>query len=270
MTWKTPLACVVCLILGLVVGRFLPVAEDLDNETDNADRSKPKSTQRVSPRYTNGDQERSATREVNRDVLVGESGLDDTENPGALVVVPSSLLDEMSRAKGSRSLAQDLFSRDGKLEAYLQITDKEKSAIQRAWRQSQSAIRKLEKESARTEDLADGSVRITLPDLSDGMKEFGNDFKSQTSDVLGGNRAEAFLAVKQIGSLFSPSAGERVYTVKTEAVGNGRWRYHMRETGPGGSKTWVGETVPAAIRHITDAARINPNLNPPELEDDEE
>ena len=35
-----------------------------------------------------------------------------------------------------------------------------------------------------------------------------------------------------------------------------------------GRKVWVGDSIPDEIRHITDASKIDPEMNP-ELEDEE-
>lgn len=269
MTWKKTLSYLIVLLLGFVIGCVLPESVESPHDVEVVNADKPRSARRMPTKASLGSPSRSQGRGGARDMLVLESGLLGSEDQGALVVVPASLLDAMSEAKGRASLTQDLFSRDGKLEAYLQITDKEKSGVQHAWRKLQSDVRGLEKQLMRAEDLADGSVRITIPDLANEVKKLGSDFKARAHDLLGYNRAEAFLAIKQIGTQFSSIEGERIYTVRTETVGNGRWRYHMSEVGLGG-RTWVGETVPTAIRHITDAARINPNLNPPVLEDGDE
>ncbi len=197
-------------------------------------------------------------------VLDLDSGLADPDRDGRLVVVPASLLGTLSQAAGKRSMDQDLFSQDGALEAYLQITDREKKYVQQAWRSVQKEMRQYESNAAQAEDLDDGSVKITVPDMSLAMKGFGDEFSDTVKNALGENRADAFLQMKQVGRLLTAVEGEQVYKVKVESVGDGRWRYHMAYESPGGRRVWVGERVPDAIRHLTDAANIDPDMNPEE------
>jgi len=210
----------------------------------------------------------SGTRE-NLSELELNSGLGDPDRNGQLVVVPASLIGALSRAGGVRSFEQDLFSSDGEIEIYLQITDREKSTIQQAWRKTRKQVYQLESLSAKSEDMSDGSVRIIVPDLSVEMKDCGEGFQNSVSEALGGNRAEAFIQMKQLDRMLTPPEGARVWTVKVEAVGDGRWRYHMGYEGPQGRKVWVGDSVPKEIRHITDTAKIKPDMNPAGENEDE-
>lgn len=274
MFLKLPLIGVVCLVIGILLGRMLPGGGGVDVGNGEVDTPEQRPTIRANFNKKNwGEDVRSAGRVVDggeRGVLNGVSGLVDRPVDGPLVVVPASLLDYLSASGGRKSIIQDLFSRDGKVEAYLQITEKEKGSLRRAWREVRKKVKQLEANAAEPVDLADGSVRITVPDMTGAMSQFGEEFQSTVGDVLGGNRGQAFLAMKQMDSVFKPEAGERVYTVRVESVGNGRWRYHMSSTGPDGNKTWVGDSIPPAIRHLTDAAKIRPQMSPPEVDESEE
>lgn len=261
-------------MLGLLLGRILPSQEGGSESHESGDPAERKLASRVS-RQGGGRVDSSArwmrrsSPSENTADLALDSGLPNPDQDGPLVVVPASLLGELSQAAGMRSLGQDLFSQDGKMEQYLQITDREKSAVQHAWRVSRKQVRALEARAARAEDLEDGSVRITVPDLSEGVVGLGRDFLTSITDTLGENRADVFLQMKQVDQIFAPSAGERVYQVKVESTGDGRWRYHMSYESPAGRKVWVGDSIPEEIRHITDASKIDPEMNP-ELDDEDE
>jgi hypothetical protein len=201
--------------------------------------------------------------------VIADSGLTDLPKDANLVTVPTSLISELSLAIGTRSAGQALFSRDGKIEKILKITDQEKAVVQKAWKQSRHEINELEAGVSKSESLEDGSVKITVPDLANGMGALGEDFQATVKNTLGENRGEVFLAMKQVDRIFTPPAGERTYSVAVEAIGDGRWRYHMTLVGPSGRRVWVSEKVPDEIRHLTDAARIVPTMNPPSREDEE-
>lgn len=203
--------------------------------------------------------------------LLEVSGLSVPEDHGPLVVVPVAFLEGVSGSNAGVTLQKGLFGQDRSLEDLLQISEGEKVHLQRAWRKARRDIENSESNRLNFEDVEDGSVRITVPDMAEKFRLIGGEFETLTGEVLGVNRARAFLASKRIGEVFSPEAGERVYTVNVEAVGDGRWRYRMSSSEPGGAnKVWVGESIPQAYRHLTDKAQINPDLNPPEEEDSEE
>jgi len=267
---KTICACVVCLVVGVMIGRVLaPQAMvELKNKTEN------ESSVRKGTRYASS-QGQAGDRSVQRNrsdtgalELAGDSGLKDPNRDGKLVVVPASLIGHLSQAAAKRTLAQNLFSQNGEMEKYLQISDREKSRVQQAWRATQKEMRQYENNAAETEDLTDESVKITVPDMSLAMKGFGDDFQETVQETLGENRADAFIQMKQIDQILTPTEGDKVYTVKVEAIGDGRWRYHMSFESVDGRRVWVGESVPEEIRHITDAAKINPELNPAEEEEE--
>ncbi len=189
------------------------------------------------------------------------SGLPYPDQDGPLVVVPASLIGALSQAFSLRSVEQDLFTQSGKIEQILQISDKEKSHLQRAWGSLRDQIRLQEAHAVKSESLQDGSVRITLPDLQEDTLSLGEAFIEEVNHVLGENRGLAFLSIKQVEKIFSMSRGERVYTIKVESVGDGHCRYHMAYQSQQGRKVWVGDHIPKEIRHITDAAKIDPVID---------
>lgn len=117
-----------------------------------------------------------------------------------------------------------------------------------------------------SEELNEWSVRINLPDLATSFTSLGDDFRSTVHGALGENRGEAFLAVKQIDGMFSPLGGARSYTVTSESIGDGNWRYRMTLEGESGTRVWVGASVPEELRHLTDGANIAPSLDQDEAE----
>lgn len=266
MQIKTIGVCALCVVGGFVGGRVIPSGKD-DAATTAVDSSE---DSRIGRRVIAGSvsSEVRASRRIRSEsdaaVLDMDSGLEDPARDGKLVVVPAALVGKLSQAAGTRSLGQDLFSQDGEVELYLQITDREKKEVQQAWRTVQKEMREYESNASQTEDLEDGSVKITVPDMSLVMKGFGDDFNAAIKDSMGGNRAAVFLQMKQVDRILTPVEGDQVYTVKVEAAGDGRWRYHMSVESPSGRRVWVGENVPEEIRHLTDAAKINPEMNPEE------
>lgn len=265
MHLKAIIVGVFSLIAGILIGKWLPDAELAKNEELDVAKD---------IRLVNSKEDpTSADGVFNGDdpvPLQEASGFVEPEDHGPLVVVPVSFLEEIGEKHGGQSLELPLFGSDRTLEDLLQISEGEKISLQRAWRRARSRIQTSERQKLTFDDLEDGGVRITVPDMVGQFQLVGNEFQSRAREVLGVNRARAFLASKKIGAVFSPESGARVYTVSVEAVGDGRWRYRMSSTEPGGSsKMWVGESIPLAYRHLTDKAQIDPNLNPPEEVDEE-
>lgn len=262
------LACALCLLAGLLLGRL--------SSDPGADATEPGNTpasERSATRTggTNADgrarhlsKKRVTAQPEQDDTLATASGLHAPAANGPLVVVPASVLSNLSSQLGVRTFAQDLFSNDGRDEAGLQITDQEKAKVQRAWQQIRAKVKKLETGACTTRDLPDGTVQISLPDLTEAMTGLGGEFKSASADVLGDNRAEAFRAIKQTDKLFHRQKGEQTVTVKMEAIGNGLWRYHIvRRSGGQTVSQTIGSTIPASLRHLTDKAGIRPALPTP-------
>ena len=263
---KTILIAVVCLVVGLMLGRYLPSEDPSGGEGSEVDDTS--SQRRAVSRVSRRERIDSAHRGEGGGITA-DSDLTDLSQDADLVTVPTSLILELSLATGTRSAGQALFSRDGKIEKILKITDQEKAMVQKAWRQSRQKIQELEANASTSESLEDGSVKITVPDLAKGMGDLGEGFQSTVEKTLGENRSEVFLAMKQVDRIFAPSAGERTYSVAVESIGDGRWRYHMTLEGAGGRRVWVSENVPNEIRHLTDAAKIVPTMNQPSSEDEE-
>jgi hypothetical protein len=176
------------------------------------------------------------------------------------VLVPSELLAELSLAGGVRGLDHPLISRDGRIEEILGITEREKAELQTVWRESRKTLRETEATAAVVEELEDGSARLTLPDLSTQRQAAAHTFFSSVKGILGDNRGEAFLAVKQAQAAFAPHGEDWSCTISPESIGDGRWRFRMAIEDAGQRRVWVGETIPNELRHLTDAAHIVPSL----------
>lgn len=265
-------ACVGCLLVGLVLGRLLPGSGGESRGTSigqtNTGGPEQKASRAVGRSLSKPTRIRRSPE--NQQFLDRDSGLNDPERDGKLVVVPAALIGKLSQAAGARSLGQDLFTQDGEVEQYLQISDREKKELQSAWRATQKEMRMYESNAAQTEDMEDGSVKITVPDMSSAMKGFGDGFHASVVEALGENRADAFVEMKQLNRILAPVQGDQAYTVKVEAAGDGRWRYHMSSQGPEGRRVWIGDSIPQEIRHLTDVAKIKPSMNPEPEDDDEE
>ena len=254
---STIIACAACLMAGVAIGRLLPKAEQSGSgRTENqgtGERSGATLSALANP-IAGGESSSGEAQDPSLDFGVADPTLDPD-----LVVVPASLLGQLSLATGKRSLAQNLFSGDGKVEETLQITDQEKAAVQTAWRGIQEGIRELESESSVPENLDDGSLRITLPDLTSDMAAPGSGFRTSVREILGENRGEVFLAMKQVDRILTPPAGERTYTVAAEPTGDGGWRFRMTLEGSDGRRVWVGDNIPNEIQHLAGAAQIVPD-----------
>ncbi|BDS08084.1 hypothetical protein NT6N_31240 [Oceaniferula spumae] len=267
------MACGLCLVTGWLIGRSFPAAQESVDASDETSSQARKTNRRASP--ASQDSSRSARRSARVDgtkqeSLAAQSGLSNPDATARLVVVPLGLLDSMSETAGFRSGDADIFDKDGRIEAILEISEQDKTVIQTSWKQALEKIRKLETNSAKTEDLQDGSVKITVKPAVDALAVIGQEFQSVVSGRLGENRADALLSIKQVGRMFTPKAEDRVYTIKTESIGNGQWRYSIRYSTGDEAKQWIGTSVPPSLRHITDAAKINPTMSVPLAEDPEE
>lgn len=175
------------------------------------------------------------------------------------VLVPLALLEELGAASGSRVTGESIFS-DSLVERLLDVTDLEKARIQTEWKKVRKALKVAEVSEMRSEQKEDGSVTILLPSVPSGFAELGESFGEEVRAVMGKERGDTFLALKQLDRLFEPGEGERTYLVKPEATGDGGWRFHMTVEGPKGRKVWVSETIPDEISHLTDAAGIRRSL----------
>lgn len=278
MTFRILSANVACLAIGVGMGWLVFHQNTADEKSDPVASSVAKNENLIAKGASSSEtgpstQSRHSARvytAAGQAELAKQSGLAKPTKDGGLVVVSSSLLQAMGKRASSLSIEQDLFSRDGKVESALQISDSEKAAVQQAWRGLREGVRKLEVASSTAVDLEDGSVRITVPNVAQDLGDLAQQFRDGVRISLGDNRAQAFLAMKQVGGMFDQQGTESAYTVRMEATGNGRWRYHISSEKGDQRKTWVGESVPSALRHLTDAATINPNLNAQQFDEEDE
>lgn len=261
MKLKTIGLAVGCVLLGIVLGRMLPGLSPSSTMDDmlgkdigvvSSGSSSTKTSERNMPDWPVSP-ERSGSQ--------GSRAAETSGRDEEMVWIPSSLLEELSADGGARTVGQNLFSGDGKIEEALKITDQEKTMIQAAWKKTQQKMRELEV-SAMTSEVSEGGsvVTITVPDLSTDLREVGQGFGSEIRNSLGENRAAVFLAVKQVDRMFSPEASERTYRIEPESTGDGGWRYHMTLEGGGNRRVWVSETIPEQISHLTDVASIRRTL----------
>lgn len=258
--------CLVSLGVGVLLGKML------ENNPDESDISSEQGENRESVARSGGyrfgslDRTGKPTRSA---VQKNDSG-ELVEGSSPEVVIPLDLLEKLSVRGGKRSLSVNILDHNDELVELLNISQKEQKQIKESWQYVRARIRSLESDRCQAKDLEDGSVLITVPDLSSDVRELGATFQEEIMSILGDNRGRVFSGIKQCDHLFTRTPGEVAYRVKVESVGDGRWRYHMAVNGADGNKTWVGETVPEQIRHLTDAARIVPNMNPENVEDEAE
>lgn len=252
---QIPSVCLISgLLLGVVIGKMLSWNQKsgevmLENSAAADLHEAGKNPTRFS--------ERSMRHETSPDTAEDHEDVGTVEGEEEMVWIPSSLLEELSAARGVRQLGQNLFDSDGKIERGLGITAPEKAMIQTAWKRAQWQARELETQSMDYQVSEGGtSVTITVPDLSTDLGDVGRRFTSEIRKTLGENRSEVFVAVTQVERIFSSGAGERTYQIESESTGDGRWRYHIEIAGAGGKRVWVSETVPEEISHLTDKTGI--------------
>lgn len=259
MSVQTTITTFFCLLVGVLIGRW-SVSPDISKSS------------RAGAGVAEGESEVAdvdASSSSLLEPLSRFSGLREPVANGNLVVVPASLLQRDRDVKSIISLDQELFRQGDVVEKYLQISEEEKRALQQEWRLLQRRVRLLESKSSNSEDLADGSVKITLPVMKDEMRQIYDEFMAITGSILDPNRTQVFLSMKGVEAAITHNTGERSYIVDVDETGNGRWRYKMTVKDEDGlSKTWIGESIPSAIRHLTDTAGIHSNLNPPEKENE--
>ncbi len=189
-----------------------------------------------------------------------------TTKPGSLrtdesmISVPISLLKSLSIAKSNYSIGQPILDVNDPVEAALGLSSVEKDRIENDWQRANERVREAEVTSMQTNDMDDGSVVLTLPDLSKERKEIAKQFMNSVNQTLGEERGGAFYATKQVDNRFAADAGERTITVKIESVGEGQFSYNMSLQDAAGSRVWVGESIPLEIRHLADAAGISPSI----------
>jgi hypothetical protein len=174
--------------------------------------------------------------------------------------IPLALLREVGTASGNRIVGDRLFNHSS-AERILEVSDAEKARLQPEWEEALAALKAAEVAVMRYEVAGDGSVKIALPTAAADFRVVGQRFRREVLDVMGEERGEAFLALKQVDSHFQPVEGEQSYIVKSESTGNGSWNFHMTLDGPDGRRVWVSETIPDEISHLTDAAGIRRTLS---------
>ncbi|MCH7228948.1 hypothetical protein MLD59_22590 [Verrucomicrobiaceae bacterium E54] len=250
-------ACLACFAAGLLLGHLIPPKPDGMREAGRLGEHAPSRSSLDGPA-------RSLERALDGESedRVGKSESQGAATPGEdLVQVPFTLLAELGRAERVLSIDHPIISRDGRIEQILKITDREKEALQTAWRNSRAAIRDAEAAAVMMEELEDGSARLTLPDLSDRREAVADGCASSIRKILGQSRGDVFLAVRQVPSAFESQGGNWSCTVAPEATGDGRWRFHMTIEDAKGRRVWVGESIPDEIRHLAEAAGVVSSLN---------
>ncbi|MES2981113.1 MAG: hypothetical protein V4727_02275 [Verrucomicrobiota bacterium] len=244
---------VVSFILGGVTGGFL-----LSN-ADNSDSKNSGQSANTAPLGTKQPRfgQDWGEREVNQRPTQKPRPLRTDES---MISVPISLLKSLSIAKSNHTMGQAILDDNDPVEAALGLTSVEKDRIQNDWQRASEKVREIEITALTTKDLEDGSVVLSLPDLSKERKDIAKQFMSSVTQTLGAERGEAFYATKQVDSRFAADAGERSVTVKIESAGEGEWSYQMSLQDASGSRVWVGESIPLELRHLADAAGILPTI----------
>ena len=249
MNLKILIIAIASLTVGVLVGRYLPNSTPTI-PADTARREMEKRPARVKIGSVDSPNSRP-NKEPKKLPNPADTAVQAAVSPVSLEVISS-----LSLATGRRKLDQDLFSGDGAVEEALKITDHEKAVIQTAWRSLLGEIRELEVGSIRSEAIDEWSHRILVPEMDAVTAPLGDRFGTHVLGALGAERGELFLAAKQLERIFAEPQGERVYTVTTEEVGNGEWRFRIDSKGGDGERMWVGNVIPDELLHLTNAAGI--------------
>lgn len=244
---------VVCFVIGGITGGFISYNSANSHPTDSG-----QTVNTVSP----------GTKKPRSGQDWGEHGSSNrlSQKPGPLrtddsmISVPISLLKSLSIAKSNYTIGQPILDADDPVEAALGLTSVEKKHIEIEWQRANEQVRESEVKSMQSNDLDDGSVVLSMPDLSRERRQIAKQFMNSVNQTLGAERGEAFNATKQVDSRFSADAGERSITVKIESVGEGQFSYHMSLQDAAGSRVWVGDSIPLEIRHLADAAGISSSI----------
>lgn len=189
-------------------------------------------------------------------ILAGYSGLRQHAAHGSLVVVPANLISSLSRSGLTRSLDTKLFSDDGELATYLQLDAAQIEKLEADWSNLRREVRELESRAVKMEEMSDGSLQVVLPELTQQMDLLDKRFRASILSTLGPNRAEILIATAQIAQVLASQGAARKLTIRAEETGNGGWRYHSVLDGPQGKRTYVGETIPPSLKHLTGALEI--------------
>jgi hypothetical protein len=248
MRWNPVIVGAVCFAFGGMTGVFLAPVENYPVvAAQNPDHGKAGTKQK--PRYgLDWDDSKPGPNRVPR------AGVN--AGNGGMISVPIALLESLSLSKSTRSMSQSILDGIDPIEAALGLSSVERDRIKSDWDKACERIREIEVKSMTTKDLEDGSVKISLPNLSKERKQVAEQFFNKLTETLGAERGEAFYATKQVNNMMAAEAGERSITVKVESVGKDEWNYHMDVQDASGSRTWVGESIPHEIRHLADAAGI--------------
>jgi hypothetical protein len=254
MNWKSIFLGVICFAVGGMTGVYLSSGSTDSNSQELAQgQDGGSSSTKSKPRFGlswggSSKSERTAPK-------AGRVGAD-----SSMISVPISLLESMSLGKSTRSMGQSILDGNDPVEAALGLTSVEKERIQNDWDRARENVRDIEVKALTTKDLEDGSVLLSLPDLSKQRRDIATQFGNSLTQTLGSERSEAFFAIKQVNNMFAVDAGERSVAVKIEAVGEDQWSYKMSLDDSSGSRVWVGESIPNEIRHLADAAGILPTI----------
>lgn len=188
------------------------------------------------------------------------SSVGESDRLEGAVEVPLAVLGNLSQARGARRIDQPILDENDPVEAALNLTAREKELIQDRWDSVRSRLVEQESRALSATDLEDGSVRLTLPDLTNERRRLASEYGAFLEHTLGSQRGPAFGAIKQIDPMLASNTSERSIVVQVESVGDGLWGYRMTLEDESGTRVWVGDRIPDEIRHLADAAEIFPTI----------
>jgi hypothetical protein len=253
MNFKWIIISAVCFVVGGLMGSFFSSKSGGLSEQGSDQTAYSLISGTKHPRFgqdwgSGGMNQRASTKP-------GHQRTDDS-----MILVPISLLKSLSIAKSNYTIGQPILDDNDPIEAALGLSSEEKERIHNNWENACEHVREIEVKSMTTKDLDDGSMLLSLPNLSKQRREIADQFMNSVTQTLGAERGGAFNATKQVDSRFASESGERSIAVKIEPAGEGQWSYKMSLEDASGSRVWVGGSIPQEIRHLADAAGILPTI----------
>ncbi|MBK1827209.1 hypothetical protein JIN81_09260 [Haloferula rosea] len=258
MKSSTPILVVLALLIGVGVGRWSAPRVAVPDEAETvSEPSRPlrKKAMVIVPR---------------RDEAAAVPGAGDDGSADARVSISLKALEALA-GKGSVAVpAGDFFAPDDPVIEVLELSDSEKSMVQRQWRGALQKVRDAEVASANFLEMADGAVSFVLDPLVEERASARDAFGSAVRSGLGPDRGAALLAMKGGSRLLDGGVEPVDFRVDVEEAGAGRWRFRIEENRGDQRKVWMADAIPDELQHLTDAAGIARRVNDPTTEGDNE
>ncbi len=247
------------LVLGICLGRLWPRA----GRDEFA----------IRPTGGEGSGSPSRDRRLPNRVPLAESAANQLRTASDIraIEIDSATLERLALQMGARVPEFHLFEADDPSLDFIGITESEKVSLEEAWEGAKEGMKGYAAQVSvyRWED-DDSSVAITVPPLGEEGARQREFLAGEIREILGETRASGFLALKRIGEVFGSGGEEQKYTIFVEFAGNGFERYRIIRRIGDEERQWIADAIPDEIRHLTNAAGIEPRVHDIALEEGEE